>query len=96
MNPIEQANKIMNGCGKIIDVKTYCGKPTILNKIYYCDKCQASRQTAIDIFKEELNWLKLTFKELREVRTKVAGLSSFQMRINDRIKELNSALEILK
>ena len=37
---------------------------------------------------DELKWLRETFKELREVRTQVAGLSALQWRINDRIKLL--------
>jgi hypothetical protein len=128
VNPIEQANKIMNGCGKIvevirkigetgkIDTETNCGNILFINEINYglilCEKCQTSRQTAIDIFEEELKFLedwkkRLTAKDNKEMIEEFSkdkefwkGVKiSFDLFVNNldsRITKLNKALEILK
>jgi hypothetical protein len=86
MNPIEQSNKIMKGCGKHykneLGLFALCGY-----KVPLCPSCKASRQTAIDIFEEELKWLEFNFKQEISIKNNIIWL---------RIKELNSAMEILK
>ena len=51
------------------------------------------QQGKLQAKKEEIEWLQLTFDSLREVRTKVAGLSSFQWRIKDRISQLQKEVK---
>ena len=56
----------------------------------------AKAETLKKVFEDELKWLETTFIDLRAVRTQVAGLSSFQIRIENKIDYLKHELERLK
>jgi len=120
-NPIEQANRIMGGCMKefvyissLNDMRV-CGQMEDLkhsDNIILCPSCQASRQKAIDIFKDELEFLenlkkRLIAKDNKEMIEEFSkdkefwkgvkiSFDLFISNLDSRITKLNKALEILK
>jgi hypothetical protein len=100
MTPTEKANKIMEGCKKHFCYNSYlkdmriCGRIEDLKhsgNIILCLSCQTSRQTAIDIFEDELEFL----NKLKSVFV-MDKYKNIMEEIKERIKELNLAMEILK
>ncbi len=52
--------------------------------------CKIKDKVRKETQKDILEWLKETFKDIREIRTQVAGLSALQWKVNKKIGELEN------
>jgi hypothetical protein len=88
MNLIDQAKTIMQGCGYGTCEQWHCG---IMSK---CDVCKAkASQMLVDLTNE-----KEFLEEMEEWNDNTITMKNFRLnkRIMDRLKEINSAIEILE
>jgi hypothetical protein len=100
MNLIDQAKTIMQGCGKEVSIDKFhsevCGNYSIL-----CKLCKAKASQMLIDLTEQKEWLKMRINTYKGSITKNTQhktkrfYKEFISELDFRLKEINSAIEIL-